>query len=426
MKNINIEPIARVEGHGGIRVELEKGTIKKITVDIYEGPRLIEQLVVGKTPEEDVSIVSRICAICFVSHRFAAIKGLEKCLRINPSRKTKLLRKLAHYGEIIESNALHYYLLALPDLVGFPDAISMISKFPDDVVGGLELKKFGNRVMEIVAGRRVHGENMRIGGFGSIPSDKDLLWVKKRALELIPIIESGIELWGKLSIPDFMEEDTIFSCLNPEDGKYGFDSENILISDGNELSVEDYKKLTNERVVEHSFAKRCRYKGKPYTVGAIARMINLGERLEGISKDYYEKFFNEKKWKKNPLYNNIAQAIEILFCLENIPNLIDRIMKADYKEAEATRADGTGTGGVEAPRGTLFHHYSVENGLVKDADFIAPTTQNLDEMEKYLWKGGKNLLEKGEKNIELPLEVIVRAFDPCISCSAHMVKVIEE
>lgn len=422
MKNINIEPLARVEGHGGIKVEFLDGKIKKVSVDIYEGPRLIEQIVVGKTPEEDVSIVSRICAICFVSHRLSAIKGLEKCLGIKPSLKVELLRRLAHFGEMIESHSLHYYLLALPDLLGFTDAISMVSKYPDDVTAGLELKKFGNRIMEIVAGRRIHGENLNIG-FGDIPDNNELDWIKKKSLDCIPLIEKGLELWEKLEIPDFMEEETLFACLLPPKG-YGFWGDEIVVSDGEKFDIEDYKKLTNERVVEHSFAKRCRYKGKPYIVGAIARIINLGDRIDTpLAKSYYKKYYDEKKWKRNPLYNNVAQAIELLYCLEKIPELIEEIKNSKYEEVKSKKDKGEGTGSVEAPRGMLIHHYRLENGVVAEADFIAPTTQNLDSIEKYILNGAKNLTEKGIKEIELPLEIIARAFDPCISCSAHFVKV---
>ncbi len=422
MKKVMVEPIARVEGHGGIEVVIEENKVKEVKIDIYEGPRLIEQLVIGKTPDEDVSITSRICAICFVSHRLAAITGLEKCLGIKVPEKTKLLRRLAHYGEIIESNSLHYYLLALPDLVGYPDAIKMTEKYGAEVKGGLELKKFGNRIMEIVAGRRIHGENMRIGGFGKVPSSEELLWIKKRAIELIPEIERGIDLWTTINIPDYMEDDTIFVSLLPEDGRYGFTADTLKISDGTTLDVEEYKELTNERVVPHSFGKRCRYKGKPYSVGALARIINQGDRLTGLAKEYFNKLYSDR-WKRNPLYNNIAQAIEILYCLENIPSIVDRIMKFEYKDTPPEFNSGRGTGAVEAPRGTLFHSYEVKDGKVTYADFIAPTTQNYEDIEKYMRKAAENLLKENAKELELPLEIVVRAFDPCISCSAHLVRV---
>jgi len=215
--------------------------------------------------------------------------------------------------------------------------------------------------------------------------------------------------------------------MEPGNNQFGFSGTEIMVSDGTKVDVEEYKKITNERVVEHSFAKRCRYKGKPYTVGAIARIINLGDRIKTpIARDYLDRYYDEKKWKRNPIYNNVAQAIELLWCLEKIPGLVDEIKKAEYKPVKAKREDGTGTGGVEAPRGTLFHSYKIKNGLVAEANFIAPTTQNLDEMERYMMNAAKNLLNQGREDIELPLEIIVRAFDPCISCSAHLVRVVKK
>ncbi len=424
-KKINVEPIARVEGHGGITVTIENNQVKEVRFDILEGPRLFEQLVIGKTPEESVSISSRICAICFLSHRLAEIRAQERARDIKIGKKLQLLRKLAHYGEMIESHSLHYYLLALPDYLGYPDAISMVKNFPQEVTGALELKKYGNKVMEIVAGRRVHGENLTVGGIGKIPSDEELDWIKNRATELIPDIERGLAVWEKLDIPDYMEEEMTFASVWPEDGTYDFRADTIKISDGTVLKGDDYKTLTNERVVPHSFAKRCRYKGKPYSVGAQARMLIMKDRLDGKALEYFKKYYNER-WHRNPHYNNVAQAIELLFCLEHIPELVDEIKKTPWEDSKIGREGGKGTGIVEAPRGLLIHHTEVENGRVKYADYVIPTTQNLDAAELYMRNAVENLIKQGVEDLELPLEMIVRAYDPCISCSVHLVKVVRK
>ncbi len=424
-KKINVEPLARVEGHGGITVTIENNQVKEVRFDILEGPRLFEQLVIGKTPDESVSIASRICAICFLSHALAEIRAQERAMDIKVGKKLQLLRKLAHFGEIIESHALHYYLLALPDYLGYPDAISMVKKFPEEVTGGLELKKFGNRVMEVVAGRRVHGENLKVGKIGKIPSDEELEELKKRAIELIPEIERGLAIWEKLDIPDYMEEEMTFASVWPEDGTYDFRADTIKISDGTVLKGDDYKTLTNERVVPHSFAKRCRYKGKPYSVGAQARMLIMKDRLDGKALEYFKKYYNER-WHRNPHYNNVAQAIELLFCLEHIPELVDEIKKTPWEDSKIGREGGKGTGIVEAPRGLLIHHTEVENGRVKYADYVIPTTQNLDAAELYMRNAVENLIKQGVEDLELPLEMIVRAYDPCISCSVHLVKVVRK
>ena len=148
----------------------------------------------------------------------------------------------------------------------------------------------------------------------------------------------------------------------------------------------------------------------------------MSERLDGEAKKWFKKYYNERWWK-NPHYNNIAQAIELLFCLEKIPALVEAIKKADYYEAGPSRQSGSGTGLVEAPRGLLIHHYEIEEGRVKDSDFVIPTTQNLDDMEKYIRIAAQNLIDQGAEELELPLEMIMRAYDPCISCSVHLVRV---
>lgn len=421
-KTVTVEPLARVEGHGGIEVVIKDNQVKEVNIQIFEGPRLMEQLTLGKTPDEAVSITSRICAICYVSHRLSDIIAHEAAIELNPHEKTKLLRKLSHYGEMIESNALHYYFLALPDYLGYPDAITMIKEYPDVVKGALKLKKYGNQIMELIAGRRVHGENMQIGGFGKLPTDDELRDVKNQALALIPIIKEGIEIWESIDIPSFFEEETVFMSVKPAGNEYSFSSDRFMISDGREYTADEYNTVIKERVVPHSFAKRCLYKGKPYTVGALARMLNSSDFLEGMAKDYFKRFYNSR-WRKNPHYNNIAQVIEIIFCLEKIPSIIDTILTLPYQTITSQINSGIGTGLVEAPRGLLIHHYQIKKGTVDFADYVIPTNQNLDDMEKYLRIATKDMIKNKVNDMELPLEMIVRAYDPCISCSVHMVKV---
>ena len=158
-KEIKIEPLARVEGHGGIKVEINENKIKSVEVQILEGPRLFEELVIGKTPEEDLSIVPRICAICNLSHKYAAQRGLEKALGVEIPQITQEYRHLTHHGEIIESHSLHLYFLALPDFLGYDNAVAMADKYGDIVIKALQLKKFGNKIMRLMGGRMVHGEN---------------------------------------------------------------------------------------------------------------------------------------------------------------------------------------------------------------------------------------------------------------------------
>lgn len=423
MKELNVEALARVEGDGGITVTLDGKKVKSVTLDVHEGPRLIEQLVRGMTPEDDITVIPRICAICTLSHRYSALRGLEKALGITPPEKTQLTRELMMLGENVESNSLHTFLLALPDFLGYPSAVAMLNDYADDVKRALRLKKFGNHVMAVTSGRIVHGENPVIGGFGKYPGKKALEEIKLKSHELVPDAVRDVELFASLEYPEYPEAEMLFMSVNAPKNQYGFAGESILISNGKEVNVEDYKKLTNERVVSHSFAKRSLYQDKPFTVGANARMINMGKRLDGQAKDLFKEHYNER-WLKNPLYNNLAQAIEMLWSLEHMPDVVDQIASMEDPPIEAAkRKTGSGTGAVEAPRGTLYHHYDIKDGLIDSADIITPTAQNLDDIERHMKLTAERMLGDGKNDdeVRLGLEMVARAYDPCISCATHLV-----
>ena len=426
MREIFVEPLARVEGEGGIIVRIDGKRIKEVHLNILEGTRLIETLVVGKTPEEDVSVVCRICAICTLSHRYAALRGLEKALGIEIPPKAHALRTLMHMGEVLESNSLHVFVLALPDFLGYPSAIAMAEKYGDVVLKALALKKYANRIMEVTSGRMIHGENPTVGGFGRYPDESVLMDIKNQAQEHLAFAEQGVDLVAGLTIPSFFESPTLYMCCEPGNNEYGFVGDLIRLSSGETVEVDKYKKLTNETFVSHSAAKHCLYKGKPYTVGALARMNNLGERLKGRAGKLFKKHWTDR-WLKNPMYNNLAQTIELVWCLEQIPKIVDAILKTKTDPAitKSKQKDGEGVGAVEAPRGTLYHHYRIKDGLVADSNFIIPTGQSLADIDRYLRLAVEYMVELDAKDdaIRLQCEMIVRSFDPCISCSTHLVRI---
>jgi sulfhydrogenase subunit alpha len=420
---IEIEALARVEGHGGILVEMEGKKVKNVLFNVFEGPRLIESLTIGKTPAEDVSLVCRVCAICTLSHRYSALRALERALGIKVPPKTRLTRTLMHFGEMIESHSLHIFFLSLPDLVNRPSAIALLDDFKNEVALALKIKKFGNLIMATIADRMIHGENPIIGGFGRFPSKEQLIEIKNLAEELLPQAVGAADLVGSFSLPSFFESDTLYVACNPEDGRFGFVGDTVLLSSKEELSIEDYKKLTNERVVPHSFAKRSLYKGKPFSVGALARVNLLGKRLTGEAGKCFKKYYGAR-WKTNPLFNIMAQAIEMVYCLEEIPALVDKIIPLqDPPVVSATRSDGEATGAVEAPRGTLYHHYRIKDGRIAETDIITPTAQNLDDIERYFRLAAENLPSSFSDDPTSILETIARSYDPCLSCSAHLVEV---
>jgi len=424
-KRIRVDHLARVEGNGGIAATIDGKVVTDVKFSIYEGPRLIERLTVGRTPEEDVSIAPRICAICTLSHKNAVLRAMESALSVKVPPKVVLARELMHMGEMIESHSLHVYYLALPDYVGFPNAIAMASKYDLEVKIALEMKEFANHIMKVMSGRFIHGENPVIGGFGKYPSRNELLFIKSRAIQFMPFVLKTVNLFCGLDYPDNPEDDTLYACCEPGNDKYGFWGDEILLSNGEKFGRDDYKKLTNEFIVPHSYAKRSRYQGEPYSVGALARVNNLGDRLENKAGEMYKKYFNDR-WKRNPLFHNAAQAVEILYCFERIPVLVDKMLQIseDPPIVDYSVKDGKGTGLVEAPRGLLIHHYDIADGLVSHVDIVTPTAQNSEDIERYCHIAVQSLLDQGQEDkIRDRMELVVRAFDPCISCSAHMAEI---
>lgn len=425
MKKITIEHLTRVEGNGGVTATIDGNVVTDVKFNIFEGPRLVEKLAVGRVPEEVVSLTPRICAICSVSHKNAVLRAMENALSVEVPEKVHLTRELMHMGEMVESHSLHVYYLVLPDFVGFPNAIAMASKFDFEVKIALEMKEFGNHIMKVLSGRYIHGENPVIGGFGKYPVKEELIWIKSRAIQFMPFVHKTVSLICELDYPDSPEEETFYACCEPGNDAYGFRGDEILLSTGEKIFRDDYPILTNEFVVPHSFAKRSRFKGKPYSVGALARVNNLGERLTGEAGERYKKYFNAR-WEKNPLYHSAAQALELMYCFEKIPKLVDELLKIpeDPPVIKSDKTDGRGTGLVEAPRGLLIHHYGISDGQVADADIITPTAQNAEDIERYCRIAAQRLCFEGKANaIKAKLEMVVRAFDPCISCSVHLAEV---
>jgi len=349
---------------------------------------------------------------------------MENALDVKVPSKVALFRELMHLGEMIESHSLHLYYLALPDYVGFPNVIAMASKYELEIKIALEMKGFGNHIMKTASGRYIHGENPVIGGFGKFPSREELIWIKNRAIQFRPFVLKTVELFCELDYPGCPEDDTIYASCNPDQKRYGFVGDEIILSTGETIKKEDYKDLTNEFVVSHSYAKRSRYKGKPYSVGALARVNILGDRLRDETRKMYQKYFS-RRWKKNPLLNNAAQALEILYAFERIPKIIDKMLKLPNPAlVKYTAKQGKGIGIVEAPRGLLIHSYELSDGLVSHTDIVTPTAQNAEDIERYCYIAAQKFLYRGEEDkIRDRMELVVRAYDPCISCSVHMAEV---
>ena len=426
-KIIKVDHLYRVEGHGGIRVELDGKKLLDVKMEIFEGSRFFEALIRGRHYKDVPMIMCRICAICSASHRLVAIRAVEKAIGLEVSKQTKLLRELLILGETIESHTLHLFCLAAPDFLGFPGVAAMADRHEAVVRMGLGLKKLGNAIQEIVGGRKIHQVNAEVGGFGKVPEKAELLKLRSDLEAKIPDTLETLLFIESISTENINNSPSIFSALDDGSDNYRYQGDNILVSTGDKLPVHEYKKLCNEFVLSHSHAKHSLYKGKPFMVGSLARLYLHRHKLSGRAGEEMRRL--EPAFDPdNILWNNLGQAIEVLQSFERAIEIIDRIMADGYKEEELARpgklAGGTGAAGTEAPRGTLYHSYTVDDkGIVTDADVITPTAINLENMEKDIRAATHIAIDEPEDKLKLQLEKVARAYDPCISCSVHLVDI---
>jgi sulfhydrogenase subunit alpha len=326
---------------------------------------------------------------------------------------------------MIESHSLHVYALALPDLLGFNGVISMASEYPKEVSIALGLKKLGNTIQELVGGRAVHPINPIIGGFGVVPSKRDLLQLKHELEQGLENALLTVDIYEKLlPLPSFADSPTVYTALVPREPRYSYLGDIIQTSTGETFQVESYRKICHERVVSHSHAKQSLFADKPFLTGSLARLNLNHKHLQGSAKNVQKRLLPELP-SFNILHNNTAQLIEIIHSIERSIHLINTLLERGL-EAEASVTvkpkAGRGVGALEVPRGTLFHSYEYnEEGILVDADVITPTAQNLANAERDLKKAAENLLTEQEDTLRFNLEMIARAYDPCISCAVHLV-----
>lgn len=424
---ISIPHLGRVEGHGGIEVEIEDGKVTRVNMDIFEGSRFYEVLVVGRKFTEISSIVSRVCGICSAGHTLTSQMAAENALGIKVTQRTEFLRGLLLHGEAIESHALHLGCLVLPDLLGYDGPLAMVKDYPGEVSIALNLKKLGNQVQDLIGGRAIHPINAVVGGFGRIPKKKELEKLNFELEKGLELSTALVDLFSKIRLPEYTTHSGIYAALEPTEQRYSYLGDNIITSDGVRRPIEDFRSICHEKVVSHSTAKQSLYNSQPFMVGSLAR-INLNWKLlSGKAKLAQEKLLPELP-SHNPLHNNYAQMVELVHSIERSQQLIKFLFEQGFGDEEPLKYEihaGKGIGAIEVPRGTLYHYYEFDDeGKIVEADIITPTAQNLANVEKDMRGAVETLMKEPVKVIRASLESIARAYDPCISCATHLVKVI--
>ncbi|WP_437916126.1 nickel-dependent hydrogenase large subunit [Sorangium sp. So ce302] len=454
-RTIAVDYLARVEGEGSLTLVIEDGRAKEARLSIFEPPRFFEAFLRGRGFAETPDITSRICGICPVAYITSACRAMEDALGIELGPELRALRRLLYCGEWIESHALHVFLLHAPDFLGYPDAVAMARDHRAWVAKGLAIKKAGNAIVALLGGREIHPVNTRVGGFYSAPSRADIEG-------LLPELRAGSERtraclsWmATLPCPE-LERPYEFVALRSDD-VYAIAEGRLVSSGGLDIEVRDYDAHFVEEHVSWSTALRSRIRGSrrrapagdpepraldrgsgrrapagdpeprtterdsgSYLCGPLARFNLSFDRLLPEVQDA-ARAAGLAVPCRNPFRSLLVRLVEILQAFEESIRIIEAYAPppAPFVAPPAVRA-GTGYGGSEAPRGFLYHRYTLDaEGTILDAKIVPPTSQNQLSIEEDLCALSPSLASLPLREATARAEQAVRNHDPCISCATH-------
>jgi len=422
--NVNVHHLTRVEGHGNIVLDVKGGEIQKCVWEVVEAPRFFEAFVRGRKWDEMQEITSRICGICSISHSEVSLKATEAAFGITPSEQTILLRRLLEHGENLQSHSLHVCYLVLPDLLGVGSVFPLIETHKDAVLTVTRVHRLANELCDLVGGRTTHPCSVYVNGFTSLPDPKALESFRKRCEDGLKDLQALADLVASVSdkIPAF-ERETEYIALTSKD-EYALYDGDIASSDAGTVPANRYKEFLQEYVVKQSTAKHAKNVRASYMVGALARFNINHEQLTDGAKKVAEQL-GLKAPCHNPYMISVAQLVECVHSVEESIRLIDVLLDRGLKQEpiEVKVKAGRGVGVIEAPRGLLVHDYEYDkNGVCVAANCVIPTNQNHGNIQQDMEALAPTILDKPEKEIELTLEMLVRAYDPCISCSTHLLR----
>jgi coenzyme F420-reducing hydrogenase alpha subunit len=426
--SVHVEHVTRVEGHGNIVLDVKNGSIEKLEWRVVEAPRFFEAMLRGQHFNELRQITSRICGICSIGHSLASLKATEDALGVHISEQTAMLRRLAIHGENMQSHILHIGYLVAPDLLGVGSVFPLVgTKHTDLLLKIVKLHRLANEMSDLICGRTIHPIRLIVGGFSMVPTKKQLIHLQERLKEakiLTKEIAEAVQgVSGKL--PDFTRE-TEYIGLRTEDEYALYEGVITSTDTGPFPAYKNYQEVMQEFVVPQSTAKHAKHARESYMVGALARFNLNSDKLCPPAKEVAE-MFGLKPICYNPYMNTIAQLVEFVHSVEDSLYWIDQLMDKGIKEekpAKAVAKAGRGVGIVEVPRGILVHDYTLNSkGYCTKANCIIPTNQNHANIQKDMEALVPQIINKPEKEIELTLEMLVRSYDPCISCSTHYLDV---
>jgi sulfhydrogenase subunit alpha len=418
---IHVHHLTRVEGHGDIHAEIRGGRVADVRFAVVEAPRFFEAFLRDHPYEEVVHMASRICGICAVSHKCAALKATEAAFGVHVNEQTAALRRLAFYGEVLGSHVLHIYFLSGPDFFETSSIFPLVETDPERVRRAMRLKKLGYDLSAVAAGRHTHPVAMTVGGFSFVHDERVLAGLRPRLLQGLDDLDATVELFGRYCVPEFERETEYVSLKHPE--RYAFYDGEVFSSEGETLAPEHYRRIIREHVVPYSTAKYARWHRPQYMVGALARVNNNFDQLHPRARQAAGKLGVAAPCH-NPFKIPAAQIVECIHCLYESLDVVGLLEKrgvsAKDEQAEVHTRAGRGVGAVEAPRGLLFHDYEYDDqGRCKTANLVIPTAQNLANLEADMRSYAPQIVHTDEASLKDNLARLVRSYDPCISCSTH-------
>ncbi len=417
-RRLDVDYLARVEGEGSMYVKLAGDTIEELRFEIFEPPRFFEAFLRDRRFGEAPDITARICGICPVAYQMSSVHAMEDAAGVAVDGPLRDLRTLLYCGEWIESHGLHVYLLHAPDFLGYESAIHMAQDHKDVVERGLQLKKAGNDVVNLVGGREIHPVNVKVGGFYRLPSRAELdgllpalRWAREAAAATIDWV-AGFDF------PD-LEPDYLFVSTDHPD-EYPFLGDRIRGSNGLDIAVAEWNDHFEELQVPHSTSLHARLRsGEQYHVGPLARYSLNSEKLAPAARAAAAEAGLGPECR-NPFRSIVVRSVEILHAIETALGIIDRWDPPPAPAVDVAPRDAEGHGVSEAPRGLLYHRYRVDGeGLIADAQIVPPTSQNQAVIEDDLRRFVLANLELPDDQLTWTLEQAIRNYDPCISCSCH-------
>jgi sulfhydrogenase subunit alpha len=417
-KTIKVDYLARVEGEGGLTIKIKDDKVVDAKLNIFEPPRFFEAFLRGRKFTEAPDITARICGICPIAYQMSSVHAMESICGVKVDGPLRELRRLIYCGEWIESHVLHIYLLHTPDFLGYEDAIQLAKDYPDVVERALKLKKIGNDLVTLIGGREIHPISVKVGGFYKVPRKKDLEpFVDRLKWALDAAIET-VRLTATFPFPDYEHNYEVISLKNDEE--YPLNEGRIASNRGLDTTYDKYLNYIEEQHVEHSTSLHARVKERAeYLTGPIARYNLNYDVLPDVAREVAQEVsLGRECW--NPFKSIIVRGIETVIACHEALRIIENYEMPDRPYIDVIPRSGTGHWATEAPRGLLYHHYTIDDkGVIKDARIIPPTSQNQRAVEVDLLNFASKNLHLSQEKLTWQCEQIVRNYDPCISCSCH-------